>query len=635
MISFFRRYLTSWPALLLFAIIVVAFAVTGINDPFGGGAPAGSLAKVGGRTVTEPELLQAIDRTVRDLRNRDPSLTQAEAARQGVVELMATQLIGQTAMEEMGKAGGLGVSDTALDRVIAGIPAFQSGGRFDQATYDRRLAEQGLTDKRLRQSLVGDLVREQMIKPITGALMVPDGVAQIYARLLVDSHEGAVAVVPAPPVGTATPAEAEAWYKANSARLTIPERRGFRYAFIDRAAIAASVTVSDKAIAGAFAKDPAKYGASPTRVLEQVVLPDEAKAKALAAAAAKQGFAAAAKALAGFEAADIALGSQTEAGFAKATSADVAKAAFALPAGGISQPVKSQFGWHVVRAVSLGGGGKTLAQVRGAIEAELKARATDDAVADVVARIEDGVEAGKSFADLAAELKLAIATQAPVTEKGLAAGGAAPGAPPATGDIALLAGRAFRHEPADGPMVEDLGGGRLVVIETTLVQPAAPPPLKDVMALAQAGAAQDKAMKAARAKADAVIAAVKKGTVFAKAVADAGLAPPRPLSGRRIDIIGQPNVPQVAQLFLSSPPGATRVLAGPGGWVLVHVDRVVPGDPASQPALIEASRRELGSSLPGEMAEGLAKASIAAVGVTRNEATIRSVRQRLSGDGAQ
>ncbi|WP_164156108.1 peptidylprolyl isomerase [Sandarakinorhabdus rubra] len=635
MISFIRRYLTSWPAIALFGLILVAFAVTGVSDPFGGSAPAGSVAQVGERTITEPDLLQAIDRTVREARARDPAMTQAEAARQGVVELMATQLIGQAAMEEMGTAAGMGVSDAALDRVIAAIPAFQSGGKFDQATYDRLLKQQGLTDRRLRQSLRGDLVREQLIKPITGALLVPDSVAELYARLLVDSHQGAVALVPAPVTGPATEAEAAAWYKANSQRFTIPERRGFRFATLDRDALSASVTVPEKAIADTFAKDPAKYGAAPTRVLEQVVLPDEAKAKALAAAAAKDGFAAAARAIAGFEAADIALGSQSEPAFAKATSPEVAKAAFALPAGGISAPIKSQFGWHVVRAVSVGSAGKTLAQVRGAIEAELKDRAVDDALADQVARIEDGVEAGKSFADLSAELKLAIATQAPVTEQGRAVPGPQGAAPPLTGDRALLAARAFKHEPADGPVVEDLGNGRLVVIETTSVLPAAPPPLKDVLPLAMAGAAQDKAMKAARAKADAVLAAVKKGTVFAKAVADAGLAPPRPINGRRLDIIGQSQVPAMARAFLDAPAGATQALAGPGGWVLVHVDRIVPGDPASQPGLIEASRREVGSSLPGEMAEGLAKASMATVGVDRNAATIRTVRQRLSGDGAQ
>jgi peptidyl-prolyl cis-trans isomerase D len=630
MLAFFRRSLTSWPVLALFGLILVAFAITGVNDPLGGSAPAGSVAKVGERTVTEPDLLQAIDRTVRELRQRDPNLTQAEAARQGVVELMATQLIGQTAMEEMGGKAGLSASDTAVDTVITGIPAFQSGGKFDQLAYNRALTQQGLTDKRLRQSIARDLVREQLIKPVTGALAVPDGVAELYARLLVDRHEGAVATLPAPPAGAPTAAEAQAWYKANSARFTIPERRGFRFAAIDRARIAAGVTISDKAIADEFTKYPAKYGGAATRVLEQVVVPDEAKAKAIVAAAGTQGFASAAQALAGFGASDIALGSQTQAGFAKATSSDVAKAAFALPVGGVSAPIKSGFGWHVVRVASLGSAGKTLAQARPAVEAGLKDRAIEDAVADVVASIEDGVEAGKSFADIAKEASLTIKSQTPVTEKGLAQG-----QPPLTGELAAIAARSFKHEPADGPVVEDIGGGKLVVIETATVLPAAPPPIAEVMPLALAGAAQDKAMKAAKVKADAVLAATKKGVNFAKALADAGLAPPRPLNGRRIDIIGQQNVPEAARAFLNGAAGSTQLLAGQGGWILVHVDRIIPGDPKAQAGLIEASRREVGSALPGEMAEGLAKASMAAVGVDRNDPTIKKLRQRLSGDGLQ
>ncbi|WP_017669303.1 peptidylprolyl isomerase [Sandarakinorhabdus sp. AAP62] len=635
MLAFFRRSLTSWPVLALFGLILVAFAITGVNDPLGGSAPAGSVAKVGERTITEPDLLQAIDRTVRDLRQRDPNLTQAEAARQGVVELMATQLIGQTAMEEMGGKAGLSASDTAVDVVITGIPAFQSGGKFDQGSYDRALAQQGLTDKRLRQSIARDLVREQLIKPVTGALAVPDGVAELYARLLVDRHEGAVATIPAPPAGAPTAAEAQAWYKANSARFTIPERRGFRYAIIDRAQIAAGVTLSDKAIADEFAKDPAKYGGAATRVLEQVVVPDEAKAKAIVAAAGTQGFAAAAQTLAGFGASDIALGSQTQAGFARATSSEVAKAAFALPVGGVSAPIKSGFGWHVVRVASLGSAGKSLAQARPAVEAGLKERAIEDAVADVVASIEDGVEAGKSFADIAREASLIIKSQTPVTDKGLSIGGLAQGQPPLTGELATIAARAFKHEPADGPVVEDIGGGKLVVIETATVLPAAPPPIAEVMPLAMAGAAQDKAMKAAKVKADAVLAATKKGVNFAKALADAGLASPRPLNGRRIDIINQQNVPEAARAFLNGAAGSTQLIAGQGGWILIHVDRIIPGDPKAQAGLIEASRREVGSALPGEMAEGLAKASMAAVGVDKNDATIKKLRQRLSGDGLQ
>ena len=94
-------------------------------------------------------------------------------------------------------------------------------------------------------------------------------------------------------------------------------------------------------------------------------------------------------------------------------------------------------------------------------------------------------------------------------------------------------------------------------------------------------------------------------------------------------------MPEAARAFLNGAAGSTQLLAGQGGWIIVHVDRIVPGDPKTQAGLIEASRREVGSALPGEMAEGLAKASMAAVGVDKNDATLKTLRTRLSGDGLQ
>lgn len=630
MLQFFRKSLTSWPVLALFGLILVAFAVTDVQDPFGGSAPAGSVAKVGKRTITEPDLLQAFDRAVRNVREQQPTVTQAQVAREGGVETIATQLIGQAAMEELGAKAGIAASDRAVGAVIGGIPAFQSGGKFDEATYRRLLGEQRLTDKGLRETIHGDLVRQQLIQPVTRALNVPDGMAEPFARLLVDIRKGGVALVPAGNVTPPTEAEISAYYSANKARFTVPERRAFRYAFIDRAKVAAGVTVPEAEIAKAFARDPARYGAAATRRLQQVVVPDEARAKEIAAAAAKEGFAAAAQRLAGFGAEDIALGEQSQAAFGKATSPAVAAAAFGLPAGGITAPIKSAYGWHVVRVEAMGAAAKTLGEARPQILAELKDRAVEDKVAEIVAGIEDGVDDGKSFSDLAGEYGLVILTQGAVTRDGRA-----PGQPPLAPELVSVAAKAFRHEPADGAAVEDLGEGRLVVVETSQVLPQAPEPLTAVRPFVIVGAAQDKALKAARSKADAVVAAVKKGTAFAAAVAAQGLAPPQPLQGRRIDVTRQPNVPPVVQAFLNTPAGTVRVLPSPQGWVLVNVESVTPGDLKAVPGLLDAGKREMATALPAEMAEAFANAAIRDVGVDRNQAVITAVRNRYTGQDAQ
>lgn len=626
MITFIRRWLTSWPVLLLLGLVLVAFAITGIGDPFAGGGPVGSVAKVGDKLVSENDLLKAFDRLVRNARQSNPGVSQTDFAKEGAVTVAADQLIGQTAVETLAAKAGIAASERAIGAVIAGIPAFQSGGKFDEATYRRVIAGQQVTEAELHQGIAGDLVRKQLLTPVTTALGVPADMARPYAQMLVDIHRGGVALVPVMASVAPTEAEIAKFYADNKARFTVPERRAYRYAAIDSAGIIAGAAVTEAQIAAAFARDPAKYGAAATRRLEQVVVPDEARARALVAAAATEGFGKAAQRIAGFGAADIDLGEQTREAFGKATSPAVAEAAFAAGVGSVTAPIKTAYGWHVVRVAALGAAGKSLAQARAAVSADLKKAAGTAALGDLVAAIEDGVEAGKSFADIAKDQQLTIITQTPVTKEGTA-----PGAPPLAGDAAAIAAKAFRHEPGDGAAVEDLGGGKLIVIETMAVTPAAPQPLAEIRAVAVAGAAQAKAMAAARGKADAVAAAVRKGQSFDAALAAQGLSPSQPLAGRRLDIAQQQQVPPLIQAFLETPKGSVQILPGGQGWVLIHTSTIEPGKIEAVPGLLDAGRRDIAAQVPEEFAAAFALAAERALGTTRNDKAITAITRRLSG----
>lgn len=627
MLQFFRKGLRSPIALAILALVVVAFIVTGVGDPFAGNSTRqGVIATVGDRTISEGDLMRTLDTVLQNARQQKPDATLADLANDGAVALMADQLVGRTSLEVYAESIGLSASNAAVGAVIAGIPAFQVSGKFDQDTYNRVISEQRLSDQQLRDDIAGDIMRKALLTPLTAALNMPAGMVTPLAQQLVDIRSGAVAIVPPAAITPATDAETSTFYTANRSRFAIPERRGFRYALLDPTQVA--VSVSDADVAAAFAKDPARYGAAPTRRLLQVVVPDEAKAKALAAAAATEGFANAARRLAGFEAADVAIGEKSQSALASETNAQVAAAAFALPVGGISAPVKSDFGWHVLSLEAMGKPARSLTDVGATIRAELTARAEADGLAAAVARIEDSAENGKSFADIAAAERLSLFSQPPVTREGTTFDAA-----PLEGVPAALAALAFGQQPEDGVIVQRLEDGQLAAIETTSIVAASVRPLADIKPLVAAMAAQDKAVKASRAKADAIVATVKKGTPFAKAVINAGLPAPQPLNGRRVDVLQQQSVPPLIQAFLATPAGTTRVIGGTEGWALVHVESITPGNLAQAPGLVDAMRREIAGQLPNEFAEALAAAAEREVKASRNLASLDAIRRRLSGAG--
>jgi len=167
-------------------------------------------------------------------------------------------------------------------------------------------------------------------------------VLRSYAELLVARHEGTIGVVQAKPDGIAVPTDQEvaAFYKANVARYSLPERRSLRYAMISADTVTAPAP-TDAEIAAQYKTDAAKYAASETRTIQRVVLPDENAAKAFAAKLAQGTSFDAAATQAGLAAADINVGAVTHDAFAASDGKPLADAAFALPSNGTTAPVKS------------------------------------------------------------------------------------------------------------------------------------------------------------------------------------------------------------------------------------------------------------------------------------------------------
>ena len=646
MLSIFRKGVSSKIMLVilgigLFAIVATGFGTGGMGGMGGLTGGGSTLASVGGEAIGARSVADRINRQLEQARQEQPELDIATLLRGGALEETVDQLIAQQAMLLFGKKQGLGASKRMIDGEIASIPAFRNlAGQFDEQAFRSLLQREGISEEQLRQDIEAGLIQQQLLLPVAASAKVPQAMAQQYASLLLEQRRGSVGLVPASAMGTgAQPNDQQitAFFRENQARYTIPERRVLRYAIFGNEQVAQAAQATPQEIEAFYRANAARYGPKETRTLSQLVLPDRAQAQALAGRIASgTSFTAAAQA-AGFSAQDVAIGAQSREQFTDLSSAAVAQAVFAAAEGATVGPVQSPLGWHLVRVDGIRReGGTPLAAVRDEIATQLTQQKRQEALSELATRIEDGLADGATIEEIARREKLQVQETPPITATGVQFDNPQWRAP----QLAPLLKTAFEMAPDEDPVVETLANGEsYAILAVANMLPAAPPPLAQIKDRVKADLVSKRALDRARAVASSIVAKINAGVAPAQAFEQAQVDLPavETVSARRLDIArpDQPVPPPLAMLF-SLPRGKARILAAQNGqgWFVVHHAETTPGDAASSPGLIEATRGQFERILGEEYAAQFTRAVEAQMDIERNEDAIRELREQLQRGGA-
>lgn len=636
MISFIRKMATSWIVLALLGLVIVAFIVTGIGDPFGGGPAATTVAEVAGDEISDIQLSNQFDRQLQTIRQEQPGVTAKQAIDGGALDGVLERLIGSQALIAMGERLGLAASKRQVDAEIASIPAFRGpDGRFSEMTFREVLRAQGLDETLIRREIGGDVVRRQLLKLVDDPSITPRTMAEPYAALQLERRTLVITAVPAARFSDMPPpadAEIEAYYRANIARFTIPEQRRITYALIDRAEIAAQAEVSEAAIADYYKRNAKAFEASERRALSQIVLQSRADAETAAKRiAAGEPFVDVAAGF-GFGADDLELGVLGKAEFAATVSTRVADAAFAVAEGAVTQPVQSDFGWHVVRVDRIEKqSARTLADVRDEIIPLVRREVVENRVADLVNKADEELADGASLAEVAQDLGLAVVKLPPVTSEGMTR---------AVADIRLeervrpLIERAFTYDPNEEPVVEDISDELHALINVEEIIAPTPLPIDEVKPQLTAALRFERQMAAAKTMAEAIASGLREGKPAAGLARERGLPAPQSLSARRIEIrTDQGPVPPPISLGFALSEGEVRTIPQPrnGAWYVVQVASVTPGNVAEAPALVDSLRPQLREAATGEYAQNFVAAIMNDVGVKRYPNAMDRLKTRYAG----
>ena len=642
MISIIRRFFDSKlgvPITLGFlALIAIAFASSDITGSgmFGGVSGGDRVAVVGSERIGTADLSRAATNALEQARQQNPTLSMASFLRGDAMDDVLDVLLDRTAIAQFAEMVGLRAGDNLLNSEILDIAAFRGpDGNFSEETYRAAIAQQGLTDAQVREDLGQGLLAQQLLVPSAFGARMPDKMVTQYASLLLERRTGAVGVIPSKlyePKAGPTKAQLEAYYEANRSDYIRPERRIVRFATFTSEALGKVPEPTEKQIAARYEANKALFTARESRRLSQLIVPTQAGANAIRDKVNAGSTLEQAAREAGFQVSTI--GPVEREAYAAQSSSAVAQAVFGAASATIPVPARSGLGWHVVRVDSIDRvEGKTLAQARPQLIESLREENRRQAVADLSATIEEELDSGTGLTDVAKTLKVELTSSPALTADGRVYGSGEP----APQVLAPVLQTAFQMEEGEPQIAELVPGELFIIFEASDITPSATAPLREIAEGVTADWRRAQGLKGAKAAADRILAAVKKGTPLAAAMRAENAAltslDPIDLSREQLAQAGQ-RVPPPLALMFSMAQGTAKKLEAPNdaGWFLVQLDKIEPGKIDNKSPVFAQAKRELSQTIGQEYASQLRVALREEVGVERNKTAIEAVRKQLTGE---
>ena len=615
MLQGLRDKSSGWVATVILGLLIIPFAFFGIEQYGGVGPDSSAVAKI----ETPPKYWQGAPHfwpftmlydqhevTVDEYRSRLEQLRAEQRQQQGdafdalefdkpenkraLVERLIDEKIGAIAAQQ----DGLVVSDADVQKEIASIPAFQVNGQFDPQTYimTLRSISPPQTPKQFEATIRQSL--EQRILPmgIANSSFITPKELNNLVKLSGETRDVTVIGIPTTPDLKAAVSDAEVtkWYNEHKGQLQSPESVVLEYVIIDAARLPAPAPVSEAAIREQYDKDIAKYTGTESREAAHILVEVPASANKAAQDAAKAridkiyaevtasgaDFGTVAKAQSddtGSKSQGGNLGAITKGSMPKAFEDTV----YALQANTISKPVKTEFGWHIIRVGKVNAAAqRTFEQVKAEIAADLNKKNASQQINNVTGKVLDAVY--RNPTDLRGPAKangLTVETAGPL---------------PRASNEGLFAVQGVKREAfkesniKEGTVSEpiDISPTQKILLRVVKHNPAAAIPLAQVKDRVIQQVRIDRANKAALAKANEAMAKIKSGTAFDAATA--GL-PRQNLTGvarqsRELD----PKLAEGIFAISSTAKGAalSRVVQMTNGQPLViRVNKVTPGNPSA------------------------------------------------------
>jgi len=414
-------------------LIIITFALFGLSSYLSGGAKS-NIAEVNGSEITQTQLTRAQQNYLQRMqqmlgKNFNPDMFDNDMVKQQVLQGLITREVIQQHVKDV----GLEPAPQQVVSYIQSIPAFQEDGHFSNERYQQVLRVQGIAPEQFEHDIASDLAVDQMRNGIIQSAFVTQAELQRYARLKnqqrdigylvlgLDSFEKQI---------KPTDEQVEAFYNANKESFMTPEEVSVNYLELNLNTLAERYDVSEDEIKQYYQSNRDSFVKKPEQREARHIL-IKIDADQTEAEAKKKIDELRQKIAKGADFAELAKeysqdpGSASqggELGYFGRNVMDPAfeKVAFSLKPGEVSQPVKTPFGYHLIKLEKIRSETITpLAEVKDKIRHELQMRQAEQ---DFYQQVDDlnrySYEMPDSLAGVADKLGLEVKHSSLFTRRG-------------------------------------------------------------------------------------------------------------------------------------------------------------------------------------------------------------------------
>ena len=567
--------------LLIICVTMVITLVPGLGG-FSGATNPDSVATVGGQDIGSQELQQQLDQQTRGA--SIPQALKGLYARQ-----VLDQMIFQRALEIEAQRLGIRVTpQEETERIKQILPGAWSGDTWLKDRYVSEVQTRtGMSVPQFETIIHDGMLQEKFRQLVTdGITVTPQEIQQEFRRRNEKVQIEYALIKPSEIAATIHPSDSElaAYFAKNSSRYQVPEMRSARYALLDLNALRQKTRIPDSDIEAYYNSHLDQYKVEDRAHVEHILFKTIGKTDAEVTEIRQQAEDVLNKIKHGANFEDMAK-KYSEDDATKPKGGDLGwivkgqtvpafqQAAFSLPKGTVSDLVKTEYGFHIIKVLDRETAHtKPLAEVRDQIVPLLlndKMRQQSDTITDQMAAAVRQSNR-QSLDDIARKFNLTVGVTPPA---------------PVTAPVGVLGSSPEVHQVLfqlrPGELSEPISLENGVAILTVKdIQPAHQGALAEVHDRVLSDFQQDKSLELARQKADELSREVQSGQPFDKAAQSLDLTTKTPDAFARTGSVPDVGAATFLDAAFTMPVGqVSKPTSISGDWLVYRVVSHQPANP--------------------------------------------------------